>query len=195
MPCFCQCFSNKIKSGVSLFECVNTQYRVECQVTHGNVFLRVGFMFHYQQALFNVSGARPAQCAGRKIQSAQQTWLTDARVFVSQQYSNHYSNMYLQLLSKSLNTLSYFTQPPYHPSFSVLLKILKSHIMSMLLVSFQHNSIFYNSYIKCIEQGVFRIERITFSRYYVVNMEKFENVFKLLASNCTLIITKLFVTY
>ena len=54
----------------------------------------------------------------------------------------------------------------------------------MLLVSLQKNSIFYNSYIKCIEQGVFRIERITFSRYYVVNMEKFEIVFKLLASNC-----------
>ena len=71
--------------------------------------------------------------------------------------------MYIQLLSKSLNTLSYFTQLPYHPSFTVLLKILKSHMISMHIVSFQNNSIFYNSYFKCIEQGVFRIERITFT--------------------------------
>ena len=62
--------------------------------------------------------------------------------------------------------------------------MLKSHMISMHLVSFQNNSIFYNSYIKCIEQGVFRIERITFSRYYVENLEKCEIVFKLLASNC-----------
>ena len=87
----------------------------------------------------------------------------------------------IQLLSKSLNTLSYFTQPLYHPSFSILLKILKSRDFN---ASFQNNSIFYSSYIKCIEQGVFRIERITFSRYYVVNLEKCEIVFKLLASNC-----------
>ena len=91
---------------------------------------------------------------------------------------------YIQLLSKSLNTLSYFTQLPYHPSFSVLLKMSKSHMISMHIVSFQNNSIFYNSYIKFIEQGVFRIKRITFSRYYVVNLKKCEIVFKLLASNC-----------
>ena len=90
----------------------------------------------------------------------------------------------IQLLSKSLNTLSYFTQPPYHPSV-VLLKILKSPMTSMHLVSFQNNSIFYNSYIKSIEQGVFRIKRITFSKiYYMVNLEKCEIVFKLLESNC-----------
>ena len=52
------------------------------------------------------------------------------------------------------------------------------------IVSSENNSIFYNSYIKCIEQGVFRIEHITVSRYYVVNLEKYEIVFKLLASNC-----------
>ena len=85
---------------------------------------------------------------------------------------------------KVINTLSHFTQPPNHPSFSVSLKILKSHMISMHLVSFQNNSIFYNSYIKCIEQGVFRIERITFSRYDMVNLEKCEVVFKFLASNC-----------
>ena len=54
----------------------------------------------------------------------------------------------------------------------------------MHIVSFQKNSVFYNSYFKCIEQGVFRIERITFSRYYVVNLEEWEIVFKLLTSNC-----------
>ena len=90
----------------------------------------------------------------------------------------------IQLLSKSLNALSYFTQLPYHPSFSVLLKILKSHMISMHIVSFQENSIFDNSYIKCTERGVFRIEHMAFSRYYVVNLEKCEIVFKLLASNC-----------
>ena len=54
-------------------------------------------------------------------------------------------------------------------------------MISMLIVSFQNNSIFYNSYIKCTEQGVFRIERIKISKNYVV---KGEIVFKLLASNC-----------
>ena len=54
----------------------------------------------------------------------------------------------------------------------------------MHIVCFQNNSIFYNSYFKCIEQRLFRIERITFSRYYVVNLEKCEIVFKLSASNC-----------
>ena len=58
-------------------------------------------------------------------------------------------------------------------------------MISMNIVSFQNNSIFYNSYFKCIEQGAFRIKRITFSRYYVVNLEKCETVFKLLESNCT----------
>ena len=61
----------------------------------------------------------------------------------------------------------------------------------MHLVSFQNNSIFYNSYIRCIEQGVFKIERITFSRYYVANLEKCEIVFKLLASNCSTYAKKL----
>ena len=93
-------------------------------------------------------------------------------------------NIDIQLLSKSLNTLSYFTQLPYHSSFSVLLKILKSHMISMHIVSFQHNSVFYDSYIKCIEQRLFRIERITFT-VYVVNLEKCEIVFQRLASNCT----------
>ena len=60
---------------------------------------------------------------------------------------------YLQLFSKSLNTLSYFTQLPFHPSFSVLLKILEFHMISMHIISFQNNSTtFYNSYINCIEQ-------------------------------------------
>ena len=95
-----------------------------------------------------------------------------------------YTKLKVQLLSKSLNTILYFTQPPYHPSFSVFSKILKSYMILMHLVSFQNNSIFYNSYIKCVEQGVFRIERLTFSRYYVANLEKCEIVFKLLASNC-----------
>ena len=54
----------------------------------------------------------------------------------------------------------------------------------MIIVSFQNYSIFYNRYIKCIEQEVFRIERIIFSRYYMVNPEKCEIVFKRLASNC-----------
>ena len=31
---------------------------------------------------------------------------------------------------------------------------LKSHMISMYMISFQNNSIFYNSYFKCIEQGV-----------------------------------------
>ena len=57
-------------------------------------------------------------------------------------------------------------------------------MISMHIVSFQRNSVFDISYIKYIEQGVFRIERITFSRYYVVNVEMCEIVFKLLASNC-----------
>ena len=92
----------------------------------------------------------------------------------------------VQLLAKSLNTLSYFTQLPYHPSFSVLLKILKSHKISMHIVSFQNNSKIFNSNFKYIEQGFFRIERITFSRYYVVKLEKCEIVFKFLASNCIL---------
>ena len=59
-----------------------------------------------------------------------------------------------------------------------------SHDFNACIVSFRNNSIFYNSYIKCIEQGVFEVERITFSRYYVVNLEKCEIVIKLLESNC-----------
>ena len=78
----------------------------------------------------------------------------------------------IQLLAKCVNTHSYFIQLPYHPSFSVFLKISKSHIISMHVVSFQNYSIFYNSFNKCIEQGVFRIERIIFSRYYVLILEK-----------------------
>ena len=58
-------------------------------------------------------------------------------------------------------------------------------MISMHIVSFQKNSAFYNSYFKCIEQGILGIERITFSRYYVVNLEKCEIVFKRLASNCS----------
>ena len=38
------------------------------------------------------------------------------------------------------------------------------------------NSVFHNSHFKCIEQGVFRIQRTTFSRCYVVNLEKCEIV-------------------
>ena len=59
-------------------------------------------------------------------------------------------------------------------------------MISMHIVSFQKNSVFYNRYFKCIEQEFFRIERKKFSRYYVVNLEKCEIVFKLLASNCIL---------
>ena len=59
--------------------------------------------------------------------------------------------LYIQLLAKSLNTLSYFTQLPYHLSFSDLLKILKSRMISMHIVSFQKTSVFYNSYFNCIE--------------------------------------------
>ena len=91
-----------------------------------------------------------------------------------------------QLLAKSLDTHSYFTQLLYHQSFSVLLKILKSYIFSMHIASFKNNFIFYNSDFKCIEQGFIRIERTTFSTYYLVNLEKYKIVFKLLASNCTL---------
>ena len=90
----------------------------------------------------------------------------------------------MQLLSKGWNTLLYFTQLPNHPSFSGSLKSLKSHMISMHIVSFQNNSIFYNRYFKCVEKEVFRIERIAFSRYYVVNLEKFKIVFNLSASNC-----------
>ena len=93
-------------------------------------------------------------------------------------------NSRLTVTCQKFNTLSYFTQLPYHPSFRFLWKILKSHIILILIVSFQKNSIFSNSYFKCIEQGVFRIERTTFSRYYVVNLEECEIVFKLLTSNC-----------
>ena len=89
----------------------------------------------------------------------------------------------IQLFAKGLNTLPYFTQLPYHPSFRVLFKILKSRIISMHLVSFQNNSIFYISYFKCIGPGVFRIERIKY-RHDVVILEKCDIVFKLLASNC-----------
>ena len=39
--------------------------------------------------------------------------------------------------------------------------------------------------MKFIERRAFRIKLITFSRYYVVNLEKCEIVFKLLESNCT----------
>ena len=92
----------------------------------------------------------------------------------------------VQLLSKSLNTPSYFTQLLYHSSFSVLLKILMSHMISIHKVYFQNNSIFCDRYFKSIEQCVFKIERITFTRYYVVNLEKWEIVFKLLESNCIL---------
>ena len=92
----------------------------------------------------------------------------------------------IELLAKSLNTLSYFTQLPYHPSFSVLLKILKSHKISMHRVSFQKSCLFYNSCFKCIEQGVLRIKRVTFSRYYRLNLKKCEIVFKFFASNCTI---------
>ena len=38
--------------------------------------------------------------------------------------------------------------------------------------------------MKCFEQGLSRIDRTTFSRYYEVNLEKCEIVFKHLASNC-----------
>ena len=47
---------------------------------------------------------------------------------------------YIQLLFKYLSTLSYFTQMPYHPSLSVLMKILRSHMLSMHIVSFQNNT-------------------------------------------------------
>ena len=55
-------------------------------------------------------------------------------------------------------------------------------MISMRMVSFQNNSIFYN------KERLFRIERITFSRYYVVNLEKCEIGFKPLTSNCNLVI-------
>ena len=55
----------------------------------------------------------------------------------------------------------------------------------MHVVSFQNNSLFYNSYFKCSQQGVFRIERITLSRYHVVILEKCEIVFKFLANKCS----------
>ena len=56
----------------------------------------------------------------------------------------------------------------------------------MQLYIFQNNFIFYNSYFKRIEQGVSRIERLIFCRYYMVIVEKFEIVFNFLASNCIL---------
>ena len=49
-------------------------------------------------------------------------------------------SFHIQLLSNSLNALSYFTEQPYHPSFSVLLKSLKSHMISMHIVSFQNKT-------------------------------------------------------
>ena len=61
------------------------------------------------------------------------------------------------------------------------------------MIYFQNNSIFYNSGFKCIEQRFFKIERTTFSRYYVVKLEKCEIVFKLLASIKTAISVILFV--
>ena len=94
--------------------------------------------------------------------------------------------VYIQLLSKSLNTLSYFTQPQYHQSFNVIFENFEvSQGFNAFSESFQNNSIFYSSYIKCMEQAVFGIERITSSRYYVVNLEKCEIVFKLLESTVT----------
>ena len=74
----------------------------------------------------------------------------------------------------------------HHPLVSILLKILKSYMISMHKVSFQKNSLFYTSYFEYIEQGVFRKERIIFGRYYVVP-GKCEIVFKLLASSCIIV--------
>ena len=54
----------------------------------------------------------------------------------------------------------------------------------MHIVSFQNNSVFFNSYFKCVEQEFFRIELAIFRRYYVVKLEKCEIVFKRLANNC-----------
>ena len=59
-------------------------------------------------------------------------------------------------------------------------------MISLHIVPFQKNFIFYNRDFKCIEQGVFRIQRVKFCRYYVLNLEKCVIVFKLLASNCML---------
>ena len=64
------------------------------------------------------------------------------------------------------------------------MNILKSHMISMHILSCQNHSIFYNTYFNGIEQGVFRREQITFSTHYVVILEKCEIVFKLLVSNC-----------
>ena len=52
------------------------------------------------------------------------------------------------------------------------------------MVTFQNNSVFYNSHFKWIEQGVVRIDSITNSRYYMAIFEMGEIVFKLLASHC-----------
>ena len=79
--------------------------------------------------------------------------------------------------------------------FKTTLYFITSTIMEIIYVDFwismfpgrcygttlQHKKIIRAeiSLIKYIEQGVFRIERITFSRYYAVNLEKCEIVFVL----------------
>ena len=68
-------------------------------------------------------------------------------------------------------------------------------MISIHLVPSQNNIIFYNNYIKCIEQGVFRIERKTFSRHYVLNVEKCETVFKLLASTLNTMLNNIYVKH
>ena len=88
---------------------------------------------HCENCEFNVIGSYCNVCADGFY------GLTQDHKNCKRKYTRTWRNIWthhgnVQLLSKSLNTLSYFTQPPYHPSFSVLLKIFKSHISSMHLV-------------------------------------------------------------